>query len=299
MVKMKTFTAVILLLLLVFSCTKSGSTPTEPGSTTDEQAIRNLLNNVYMTLLTDASHYGEGDTTGGDFTPFSPVNPIHWYREPLGAIQKDIIIQIIDDTAYVSVTFTGTGDMHIFYFEGYQIDSIIKNFSDQFTRQAMFVREESANASYNGWRLRGIKPAEIHTTGGNHHIDSVVIATGDTTYHIDNFDNYYLIQNDSLNGLMTLEPGDTIGLTLYTHGDSADAFLHIGWKYYHRRSYLDPVSGQPGVFSRSDIVLESTMPDHVHFAFDIIDYSTLHTTDGAYYSAAYIIPFNVTYPDFW
>lgn len=289
--------AILMVMMISIGCTSKSSSPTDPGSVSDEDAIRNLINSEYMTLLSEATHYSQPDT-GGKSSCFSPILPVHWYRHPLDGFQKDIIVQINGDTAYTTVSFTGMGDFKIFFFKQTQIDSVIKNFIDDFTREAMFVRVQDANSAYNGWRLRGIKPGKIATPGGNHYIDSLIIQTSDTTYHVNNFDIFYNIHDDSLNGLMTLNQGENIAITMYTHGDSVDAFVHISWKDYHRRSLLMPDTLNPGVFSRNDIILDANMPEHVHLAFDIIDFNTLHDDSAAYYSAAYIIPFNVSYPDY-
>lgn len=277
---------IIILLFTAFfilSCTKN-STPTTPAET-DEEAIRNLIYNNYSTLLTETSHYGEEDTTNNK----GNISPLYWYRHLINAPQRDIIVSIDDTIALVTISFIGSGNLKIFYYE----DSIIhftKNFSDNFSREVMFRRVGSVNDTYRGWILIGIKPAKIITTGANVFIDSVSIQTSDTTYLLDqNVLEGYQMVDSGLSDLMKLEKNDTISMIYYTHGDSVDAFFHLSWSDYHRRIFLTSLGNN--IYSRDNIVLENTMPERINIALDIIDFRTLNTTEDPYYANAFIIPF--------
>ncbi|MBN1150357.1 hypothetical protein JXA84_03935 [candidate division WOR-3 bacterium] len=279
----------LLVLLLVSSCTKESSTGPQDPATLDRTAITNLINDEYSTLLADASYYGIEDTTGSKGKIFSPINLIHWFRSPSAGVAKDFSIQLVGDTAYVTITFNLSGTLYIYYLKNLEIDSIQKNFSDDFTRNAVFVRIGQSNETYRGWRLRGISPALVKSPGSLLSVDSVSIQTTDTTYHF----GYNKLRSvwsvdDSFSEIPSFRAGDSITMTYYVSGDTADCYFHFGWKDTHARFLIpaDPVFGQ---FSRL-VILPDTIPDRINFAFDAINFSALHTTEGDYFSSAFIIP---------
>lgn len=280
----------VVCVLTFTTCTKNNtSTNPDDPATMDRQAITNLINDEYANLLADASYYGIEDTTEGKNKPFSPINLIYWYRHPTSSIAKDFTIDISNDTAFVTISFTGSGLLRLFFFDQGNIDSISKNFSDDFERSAIFVRIGTQNDTHRGWRLRGISPAIIATPGTALTIDSVSIHCSDSFYLFTSAQlNSVWPVNDSLSGIPEITPGDSITITYYVKGDTADAYLHIGWDNSHERYLLHP--DQNGtVFSRS-LRLRDSLPPKVNLAFDLIRHSALHTTEGIYSSTAYVIP---------
>ncbi|MBN1619661.1 hypothetical protein JW890_02965, partial [candidate division WOR-3 bacterium] len=275
------------------SCGKkeSPTDPTDPAQM-DRDAIRNLVNSQHSVLLADASYYGVEDTTGSKDRPIDPLNLIYWFRQPTTAAAKDFFINISNDTAYVTITFNISGDLHLYFLKDYKIDSLHKNFSDDFTRNAVFVRVGNENDVYRGWRLRGLSPAIVKTSGSNLSIDSVSIECSDTFFNFSyqNLRSTWPV-DDSLSSLPSISSGDSITITFYVAGDTADAYFHFGWNDTHARFVMFP--GQSiTVFSRG-LRLPDSMPPKVNFAFDLIRYSALHTTGGVYSSAAFIIPVKI------
>ncbi len=288
---MKRFPAfLVLAFLFLASCGKkeSPTDPTDPAAM-DRDAVRNLITSQHSTLLAEASYYGVEDTTGIKDKPLDPLNLIYWFRQPTTAAAKDFFINISNDTAYVTITFNISGDLRLYFLKGYNIDSLFKDFSDDFTRNAVFVRVGNENDVYRGWRLRGLSPAIVKTPGSNFSIDSVSIECSDTVFDY----SYQKLRSiwpidDSFSGLPSISSGDSITITYYVSGDSADAYFHFGWTGTHARFLMLP--GQTnGIFSRGLRLPDST-PPKMNFAFDVIRYSALHTTEGVYSSAAFIIP---------
>ena len=289
------FFLILITLIFLSTCTKNDN-PNEP-EVTDEDAIRNLIGSEYMNLLGNTTHYGIEDTLhhkGGK--PFSPILTYFWYRWATGAFTKDFQIDVDNDTAIMVLTFTGLGDLYLFYLDdSFHFQDTTKPFTDDFTRRALFVREDEVTSPFRGWKLKGLEPAYIYTPGGNLHIDSAVVTSSDSSYHFTYamLNGFIYVQGDNLNGLMTLKPHDTLAVTMYTHGDSADAYVHISWENHHRRARLMPDTLNPGVFTNPTIPLLDTMPEYVNLCFDILEYSTIYTTEEPYYSQAYIIPFRI------
>lgn len=286
---------IILISGLLLSCTKSN--PSEPGAgVSDLWAIKELIDDEYMSLLGSNTHYGIEDTIGSDrFFPMSDILTLFWYRHVDDSFSKDINVHISNDSAWIDITFTGYGDLKLFYLDSlFQLDSLYKSFSDDFSRSAIFVREGSTGDPYRGWKLRALTPASVQTQGANLYIDSAVISTSDTIYHITNsYLNGYTNVDDSLSNLISVRKGDSISVTLFVHGDSMTAFMHISWDEYHRRAHLLPDTTYPGVFVRPHIPLSDTMPPIVNFCFDVLKYTTLYTDDQPYFAKAYIFPVKV------
>ncbi len=204
----------ILLVLLLAGCS---ITP----QNSDKSAIEDLVVNDSTWFNAD-SHYGQETLPTTLMTQFDQV--FLWYRtlDTTQSISRDISINIVGDSAYVSVVGHIPGILHIY--GNLSGDTVIveKHFTDIWTRSAIF-KKDTVSTYHRGWRLYAISGTEITTDNNNIQIDSVRITLQNTGLDTLITDVTKLVNKEDI---IKVRPDDQANITIYTNEPDAFAFLH-------------------------------------------------------------------------
>ncbi len=194
----------------------------------DKTAIEDLVN-ADSTWFTPDGHYGEEQLQPATLAAFDTVLVWYRYRDTTRAINRTISVDILDDSAYVTISGTIPGILHVKGIEDTDTVVVNKPFLDKWTRSAIFKRDTIATY-HRGWRLYAITGAEIKSEQNDIAIDSVRL----------NFENTGL--DTVITNIMAMVPknkvievkaGDVADITVYTNRADAYAFLHSWFFRWH------------------------------------------------------------------
>ncbi len=194
----------------------------------DRSAIEDLVDSDVSWFKPDG-HYGEEQLPPAALTAFDTV--LFWYRsaDTTQAVNRTISVDILGDSAYVTISGTIPGILHIKGIQGADTVNIEKQFLDHWTRSAIFKKDTIATY-HRGWRLYAITGAEITTDQNDIAIDSVRLHLATTGLDTVITDVMKMVPKDQI---IKVKPGDTADITVYTNRDDAYAFLHSWFFRWH------------------------------------------------------------------
>ncbi|MCK4544248.1 hypothetical protein KAU43_01800 [candidate division WOR-3 bacterium] len=268
--KMKRSLIIITVLVLVVGYfTGCGLNPVN----SDKNAIEDILTGD-TSWFTPDTHYGEESTSTSAMTAFDEV--YLWYRtkNPDEPITREIHIDVIGDSAFATVTGYIPGILHIFASLSNDTVIIEKNFTDVWTRSAIFKKDTVAS-HHRGWRLYAISGVEITTDNNTIQIDSVRVTLPATGLDTLITDVTNLVQKENV---IKVRPDDLANITIYTNQGDSFAFLHS--HFWRWRFYAD--STTPGIYNRTWKTPHNL--GHYRVGFDVLTNGTL-TDDSIPYDA--------------
>lgn len=245
---------------------------------TDEEVIQDLVNELSDWFAVDG-HLGKEsqEPPGKDSIP-----TIFWWREVERPIHRIITVDLVGDSAFVTVQ----ADIEGWFNLRIPPDSTIeKELADTATRYAVFKRD-TVPGYHRGWRLMGLSGAEVVSDTNTVRIDSVrveVLATGLDTLIVDPLEIF------SRGEVLTLPPGAEVGVTAYTNDSTACVYLHAFRSWGPRRWRFSHMGN--GVYHGF-----WTTPRRLgihHAAVDIIHHDTIYDDEYPYDSNAWLLPYKV------
>lgn len=264
----------IIPMLVLFGCGKEGA----EGINQDRAAIESIIED--SPLLTIDEHYGN---EGSEDTK-EEILPVFWWRGIPVEIEREVYIDIVDDSAFVEINTTIYDTLFIEAVDSLGDSTIAlykKYFIDHAKRYAIFKRD-SIPTHLRGWRLYALSGVEIVSDTNTVDIDSVKIE----------WDGNMLMVTDPLElqrreEVLTFEPGEELIITVYTNDVPAFVFLHTprdGFRHRWRLQYGN------GAFHGWCLCAQHGIH---HIAVDMIAKATLMDTEYPYDSNAWIIPYRI------
>jgi hypothetical protein len=196
----------------------------------DKNAIEDLIDTETAWFKPDG-HYGEEGVPPALLNAFEEVYIWFRTRDTTQAINRTISIDILGDSAYVSLSGSMPGIIHIVARQDGDTVIVDKNFTDIWTRTAIF-KKDTVSTYHRGWRIYAISGTEITTVNNEIQIDSIKL-------HLDNSgidtiitDITTLVKREDV---IKVRPDDYAQITIYTNKNDAHAFIHsyfFRWKFH-------------------------------------------------------------------
>jgi hypothetical protein len=265
--------------LVLPGCFDSSTSPTGPGGSTDEQAVRSVFDQQSALTDPDVFVYGEPGNASS-----APIATDSWYRQ---LVTLDKSIQVLLDypqgeppTASLTVQFDASGILHLHTSSG----EVTKDWSDHGVRSAFFRRgnESPIHPRARGWQLVSLTGVLIQSPSTTRHINSVRIQAGDVDRTIANVTDLVPLED-----LLALPPS-TVALITVDTGDATDqVFLHLR----HRQARVQLTGKGDGTFSARFETGFERGPRHL--GVDVLSQGTLLDDTAAYDNIAWGIPYRV------
>ena len=247
----------------------------------DEEAIQDLIAGLSDWFAVDGHLGKESEEPQGK----EPIRPIFWWREVERPIPRIITIDLVGDSAFVTVERDIEGWFNIVV--DVDPDSILhKVLADSSKRYAVFKRD-TVPEYHRGWRVVSLSGVEIVSDFNTVRIDSVrleLAASGWDTLIVNP------LQVFAREEVLTLPPDAEVEVTAYTNESTACVFLHTfrpwrphRWRFRHQGD---------GVFY-GRWVTPHRLGIH-HAAVDIIHHDTIYDDAYSYDSHAWLLPYRVT-----
>jgi hypothetical protein len=277
---------VVIVLLLVFGC----NNPTDAYISLDEEAIQDYISNDhdFAGYFAFDDYYGEEDTVPPGIRLRTITGPSIWYREPQN-INREISINIVNDSAFVSLWHSVEGVFHILEIDtSASPDTLIdhqKGLQDYSSNYAIFKRYPGVSA-YRGWRLESL-------TGVNVNADSEWVAIDSVRINCQSYENtlfttpFVFFQREEL---LTFGKEEAVTLTIYSN-DNIYAYLHAHSLGHWRRWILEEI--ESGVWQGYWITPLIPVPRIKVIAFDVLTKNTIDEEDSWYESNIWIFPYRV------
>ncbi len=266
----------LILSLLLCGCGKNAADIEEA----DKSEIRAMISGSEW--FESEGHFGEEDTSGG--VGLSPIEPAFWWRTIDIPVDRAITVDLIGDSAFVTVVVDINGHFNILAEAGPDtLVHIRKDLADTVTRYGIFKRY-AEETKHRGWRLYKLSGAESISDVNSVAIDSIRIesATYDTTLT----DPLALfLKEDAL----TFGPGEQCNLKVYTNDSTAFLFLHTFRPYRPCRWRL--LNNGDGTYS--GFWFAPLRKGIFHFAADMIQHETLYDDVHPYDSNCWLLPYKV------
>ncbi len=287
------FLSVVFVLMLVIGCENN---PTANDISLDEEAIQNYISNNpdFTGYFEFDKYYGEEDTVNRLRTITGPHTL--WYRERQN-INRDIFINIVNDSAFVSFWSRVDGIFHILEKDtSASPDTLIdhqKVLEDNSSNYAVFKRYPGLS-SYRGWRLESLTGIDV---------DGRDISLGDCVIvFIDSLRIKCESYTDTLfatphvfferEKLLTFEGEEAVTITLYSHRPDVYpiySYLHASTLGSWKRWKLEET--EPGVWEGDWVT--PPIPGIRTIAFDILEKNTIDEEESAYLSNIWLFPYKI------
>lgn len=189
------------------------------GSADDEENIALIISESEDLLITGFSFTEE------DVDSKAEINPLVWYRGRTGNINFTTDIEIIDDSAYVSIDVEHNGILHIAYLSD-SLDTLWaeKDFTGDLIRYAIFKKDTNRNY-HGGWRLCKLTCGHIdgdYPDSTGMIIDSVRIYADDIIDTMITDIEYFFAKED----IISLPFGEFISIDVYSPSIDNVYFIH-------------------------------------------------------------------------
>ena len=189
------------------------------GSANDEENIALIISEFENMLITGFS-FTEEETDSK-----AAINTLGWYRERTGNINFNADIEVIDDSAYVSIDVEHNGVIHIAYL-GDSLDTLWaeKDFTANLLRYAIFKKDTNRNY-HGGWRLYKLTCGHIdadYPDSTGLIIDSVRIYADDIIDTMITDIEFFFERED----LISLPMGELISIDVYSPSVDNVYFIH-------------------------------------------------------------------------
>jgi hypothetical protein len=275
--------------------------PAAPATETDQQILYDLVTGGSGSDSTadwfDLESILTGDPPGpSPSLPFdlAPIATRRWWRDPVRPFTHVVTDTIIDDSAYVHVETTITGTLHLMAGDSPPLTEYTKPFTDIATRNAVFRRlADSTSVFRGGWKLQQISNVQVRSNPApTVPIDSIVVTPLPGGIPKVLTDPLALQRRADV---IRLGIADSVRIQVYTHGDSARAFLHTGRATNRMpRVEIQATSGDHHVFEG----IWRTPPRAGIFqaAVDVVRYETLNDDDATafpYDATAWMLIYSV------
>lgn len=227
--------------------------------------------------------------------------PVGWGRGRIERERSDIDISITGDTAYVTVIDKVKGLLFVDSTDAMRINPWVKPFHDTLTRHAELIK------GFDGWQLSRISPLDISLTDPAQqtvHIQWVRASVNDKIVWVALSSSQLF---DVPEGLPTFSPGTEVLVEAEVSNSNNSTCAQDSFVFLHHPggligrardlmvddgTYGDKVAGDE-IFSRTYIIGPSIGR---HFAtVDVIDAETFADENAPYNSAAWGMPYIVTY----
>ena len=274
----------------------------------DEESIKSLLASSGYTEDGQASNYGANDSTleeGGAGVGLDRYERIPFVRFrryiPPGGVTRNVNVTIPaypgwdDTTALATITLDINGELRTaFDTTANPIPVWRKPFSDQWTRQVFFTKDET------GWHIRKLSPLRVVTRNAPYELNIVRVQM---VSHIAG-DTFDLATTDTLlakEDLPCFLPNDTaqVIVTVESTGDSCWAFIHHG-RAARPRIWRQPyLRTSTWTFERTWILGDEQYdrPEVRGSIHDAIGWGSLWSdTTAPYVASAWGIPYVVKHP---
>ncbi|MFO8061390.1 MAG: hypothetical protein R6U31_00515 [bacterium] len=254
---MKYFMLLTVIAVLAVSCSL--------GSMPDEENVALLINSYRNTFFANYA-FGEKEEPVK-----SPINALSWYRAQRDTMRRSMIIDIENDSAFVTVKNIIPGYLNINYVND-SLDTVMlqKAYDDTIVRYAHCIKDTVKN-HFGGWRMESVSSG---------------IVQGDSLVAIDSVklsaDSYIdtIIDNPAaafkLDNMITLPPGIEIEVTVYS-ASTEQYFVH------HDKRRGEAVNGAISFKLSYFEGYNSITPD-------IVTGSSINTDDSDYISEMWILP---------
>jgi hypothetical protein len=290
---------VVFVLLLVFGC-KNNPTGTDysPDEELDKEAIQDYIANdrEFAGYFSFDELYGIEDAVPDREQIRAITGPHTWYREPQN-INREISINIVDDSAFVSFWCGVDGVFHILEIDtSASPDTLIdyqKDLLDWSSNYAIFKRYPGISA-HRGWILESLTGVDV--VGADIlpsdcvwvYIDSVRIDC--ESYEDTLFTNpRVFFQREEL---LTFERQEAVTFTLYSRSTEAYVYpyLHANilgqWGRWRFAEEIKPEVWQ-------DYWVTPLIPGIRVIAFDVLMKSTIDDDDFEYHSNIWLLPYKI------
>jgi hypothetical protein len=278
---------VVLFLLLVFGC----NNPTGTDVSLDEEAIQDYISSSldFAGYFAFDEYYGEEDTVPAVRTI---TGPSIWYREPQDT-NRDILINIVNDSAFVSFWSNVDGVFHILEIDtSASPDTLIdhqKNLDDNSSNYAIFKRAFGATA-YRGWRLESLTGVDINGLDRQKG-DCVVVWIDSIRINCESYEDTLFTTPFVFFGreeLLTFRSQEAVTLTLYSNYDIY-SYLHAhSLGHWRRWKFAEIEAGVWQGYWVTPIISGIRV-----IAFDILRKPTIDEEDSPYESNIWLFPYRV------
>jgi len=289
----------IFLSLTVFSvlliCMGCNENTTGPGFSSDQEAIEDyILNNLdFAGYFAFDEYYGEEDTVSAEIRLRTITGPSIWYREPQD-INRNISINIVDDSAFVSFWGSVSGVFHILEIDtSASPDTVIdhqKNLDDNSSNYAIFKRALGATA-YRGWVLESLTGVDVIGLDRQKG-DCVVVWIDSLRINCESYEDTLFTTPFVFFGkgeLLTFGGQEEVTLTLYS-GYDIYSYLHANtlgdWRRWRFAEEIEP-----GVWQGYWVT--PLTPGIRAIAFDALRKPTIDEEDSPYESNIWLFPYRV------
>ncbi len=273
----------ILIGIILFACQKGDVEK-------DKQAIESLIESdtVWFNTTTEVESTSTQATL---ITQAGDTVSIIWWRGPQTHSPAVVNIEVVGDSAYVEWSRGNMGNLNIWAYtpSDSQWHFWQKPVVETAKLNAIFYRTGSLTDPNRGWVLKKLSCAWAQSDT----LHQVVI----DSIRIESASNPNLLIKDPLNtfydldSLITFTSGESVDITLYSHGEEANAFLHtfiLIPPYYVRDHFVNQGNGIHKGRWRAQLI-----PFPRYAIFDLLNHNSLYTEEGRYDFNGWLIPYTI------
>ena len=307
------------LLLLFSGCDNLSTESDEPSQSEIEEAILAIVNADSTTSLDgffDQDDYAPDYSydQGGLLKISSPQDTlpndlphIRFGRRLTGDFQRTVDVNIVDDTAYVSITTQFDAEFRVVFIDtsdtsGELPDPVVKPFTATSLQNLKLLRFRHTRNPRLNWRIIAVSPRVIFTENTPIYINSITLSTdGNTVFSLTNDDSSSVlnlwIDRDNL---PVLHQGDTLHLVVgvenpdpFYYDPGELCFLNMGVHrriLRFRRLLFDPENDN--TFERN-VRVHRRVPVMCRLFIDLIDYRSIFDTEAPFYNFSIGFPYRV------
>ncbi len=289
----------LVVLLLVIGCKNNPiGNDISPDEAADEAAIEDYISNDrdFAGYFAFDEYYGEEDTVSAEIRLRTITGPHTWYREPQD-INRDISINIVDDSAFVSFWSRVDGVFHVLERDiSASPDTVIdhqKVLEDHSSDYAIFKRYPGVSA-YRGWRLESLTGVDVDGREIAHG-DCVIVFIDSLRINCESYEDtlfttpFVFFHREEL---LTFEGQETVTFTLYSRcGDyyGMYSYLHANSLGSWRRWEFEET--EAGVWEGDWVT--PIVPGIRAIAFDILEKNTIDEEKRTYLSNIWLFPYKI------